>query len=496
MVNKSYSTALVILLGAEEFPNASNFESSQTFANSHSAIKNYFLDSKGFHLGTTDNLLDLFNSGHNATEILDKIEDWLQERLPKSRNGSMTDLIVYYVGHGGIKENSDAYYLAIRSSRNNRLYATSLPIEFLWEVIQKNARSIRKYFILDACFAGRAKNVQGFDIAEDMKKIKQANDSIIKQEESPRWGASFLCATSAKEVAKFKKEYTVFSEALLHILTTEGLQLPFQLSLSDLEKHTKQFIKDKYSKDERGGLPELHSPEQRDGNIAEIRIFTRLHTQDRFAKRILWCLDGKVMVLIEKENNESFYVDECPVSAEQHRMVFEGGQPDTLNDLAEARKKDDGLPKVSVSPDSANEYAKKVGKRLPSPEQWHYLALLDEERYDLSGNYKKPSSTANLGGKLSSIRKYDPQHNEQIWDLVGNTFEILQDKADPKKYYRVSSFHTSPHLELYRTSPTNQPISETESLPIQGIRTTVLVDDLSELHPKNQNAFFIPLAEG
>jgi hypothetical protein len=496
MVNRSCNTALIILLGAEDFSNASNFESSKTFANSYSAIKKYFLNSKAFHLETTDNLLDLFNSSDNATETLNKIEDWLQERLPKSRNGSVTDLIVYYVGHGGIKENSDAYYLAIRSSRNNRLYATSLPIEFLWEVIQKNARSIRKYFILDACFAGRAKNVQGFDIAEDMKKIKQANDNIIKQEESPRWGASFLCATSAKEVAKFKKNYTMFSEALLHILTTEGLQLPFQLSLSDLEKHTKQFIKDKYSKEERGGLPELHSPEQRDGNIAEIPIFPRLHTRDRFAKRILWCLDGKVMVLIEKENNESFYVDECPVSAKQYRMVFEGGQPDRLNDLAEARQKDDGLPKVSVSPNSANEYAKKVSKRLPSPEQWHYLTLLDEERYDLSGNYKKPSSTANLGGKLSSIRKYDPQHNEQIWDLVGNTFEILQDRTDPQKFYRVSSFHTSPHLELYRTSPTRQPISKTESLPIQGFRTTVLVDDLSKLDPENQNAFFIPLAEG
>ncbi|MCA2552640.1 MAG: hypothetical protein IM466_02520, partial [Microcystis sp. M04BS1] len=69
-------------------------------------------------------------------------------------------------------------------------------------------------------------------------------------------------------------------------------------------------------------------------------------------------------------------------------------------------------------------------------------------------------------------------------------------KADPQKFYRVSSFHTSPHLELYRTSPTRQPILKAESLPIQGFRTTVLVNDLSKLDPENQNAFFIPLAEG
>lgn len=540
MVSQPCQTALVILLGATEFPDVPQFLPSETFDNSCNAIAEYFCDPNAFHLATTDQLLNLFDRSDNAIAILQEIQDWLRSTLQRG-NEPITDLIVYYVGHGSVSHNSNEYSLAIRASSQDLLDESSLRIRSLVRAIQASAGRIRKYFIIDACFAGRAGNVQGHNDREARQQIEEVNRDIVNQERLPQdatsqaarsqdiglqeaveihagsasqslpepnrtspertplYGTSFLCATSSQEVAVFGETYTIFSEALLHCLTADGTQLPYLLSLADLNEHTRAFIINRYRKDQRGGLPELHSPDQRDGNIANCSIFPRRSAGDRPAKRILWRLDGKVMVLIETENNESFYIDECPVTREQYEMVSEGRQPEISSNLTSARQKDDGFPKVSVSPQSASEYARRVSKRLPSPEQWRDLIRRDGNRYSPNGRYQRDPSSANLTGRLSRVRQYDPQHVEQIWDLVGNTFEILQgeqEQTGERTFYRVSSFHTSPELEAFPYCPECQSIPATEYLNIQSFRTTIWVRDLSQLDPERRNATFIPLAEG
>ena len=156
-------TSLLILLGASSWPLAAELQGSTAFENAVRNLQSYFLsDPNGFHLPER-NVLNLFNSNDFGPDVLNQISDFLRDRITKKEtNADVRDVLVYYVGHGGVTKDSSTFYLAIRRTKKDFEKATSIAIDDLAERLKKGARFQRRVLILDCCFAARAvKFLQG-----------------------------------------------------------------------------------------------------------------------------------------------------------------------------------------------------------------------------------------------------------------------------------------------------------------------------------------------
>jgi len=154
--------------------------------------------------------------------------------------------------------------------------------------------------------------------------------------------------------------------------------------------------------------------------------------------RIIWPVDGKVMVLIEVDGL-SFYIDECPVTVQQYDTPQRCDEP---LDVHEARRIDDGFPKTNITGLEARAYAQQIGKQLPTFRQWCSIALLDTAY--VNGLYQGDNV-----GQRGHIGKYNQRHTVRsstlaahcmgIWDYFGNTFEIVTVGENNESYVQVSS---------------------------------------------------------
>jgi len=254
----------VILLGAQSFPNSVNYGSSEAFSNSYKKIKAFLTDdSKGLGLNPQTDILDLFDSDSSADAQDVSISAFIRDRKQKK----IEDLIIYYTGHGGYAPENGGYLLTIKSTRDDNPGVSSLTFKTLSITISKYATDLRIYFILDCCFAGEA--------------IYQSTSlEIIKKQvenDFPSKGIAFLCAASKELPAIIVKErnITQFTEGLEKALR-EGSKIINNgyLTLREIEKITFENIKELNKTNPSEIIrPEVHSPDQREGDIAGIRHF-------------------------------------------------------------------------------------------------------------------------------------------------------------------------------------------------------------------------------
>jgi pimeloyl-ACP methyl ester carboxylesterase len=120
-------TTLVILLGASAWPSSPGFQSSQAFGNAAWGFKYYVLDPQGFGLSTA-NLLDLFDAPYSASDQLEMLGSFLEQRTQalKAANQAVRDVVVYFVGHGGFAGSSADFYLLAGVGRYHRPATTYL----------------------------------------------------------------------------------------------------------------------------------------------------------------------------------------------------------------------------------------------------------------------------------------------------------------------------------------------------------------------------------
>ncbi len=221
----------LLLLGASEFPTGS-FDSDRLRREAHEAVKRYFLAESGLSLDTHQCVLDLFDSPKVANEQVSMIEDWVRKLVALST--PCTDLFIHYVGHGEFKGgNSQDYYLAIKTTRN---YWTGLAIEQLADLLRKRASSLRKFLIIDACFAGSAALYMGGPDQAMVRRTKDAawDGANIDQNVSfPKSGTYALCSCSKNVPAQRGSELgTKFTHGLLSALRAGGIQVFTSESLS------------------------------------------------------------------------------------------------------------------------------------------------------------------------------------------------------------------------------------------------------------------------
>jgi hypothetical protein len=176
----------------------------------------------------------------------------------------LSDLIVYYTGHGGFTGPDQAYFLAGRRTKSGSEGASSIRYVDLAASIRRHAAGLRKYLILDCCFAASAARFQS-----------NLNDFVVSrvEDELPPAGTALLCSSAAKfvSIAPEGERYTMFSGALLQCLK-EGIPDHREaLSLEEVGLRTHQIIRTKFPNN--AVRPELHVPDQTKGDPAKVPLF-------------------------------------------------------------------------------------------------------------------------------------------------------------------------------------------------------------------------------
>ncbi len=268
-------TTLVILLGASAWPNSPGFQPSPAFVHAAWGFKYYVLDPQGFGLSTS-NLLDLFDAPFSASDQLERLGSFLEQQTQalKAANQAVRDVVVYFVGHGGFVGSSADFYLLPRRANASSLRASGMAIDALAEVLREKARQMRRYLLLDCCFAAAA--FRSFQGGPDQTAITKTLDAFQVQARSsgfPAKGTVLLCSSDQKSPSLLlpDESCTMFSHALLDVLRNGDLHRPAQLSLRDL----KELAEDRLAAlpEKNAPRPGLHSPDQSEGAVADVPFF-------------------------------------------------------------------------------------------------------------------------------------------------------------------------------------------------------------------------------
>lgn len=256
--NTISSSTLIVILGAWEWPKSSQLTDSVAFKNSAEGLINYFLSPTFFNLPKI-NILNLFNSDESASVILHQVADFISERKLESK---ISNLIIYYVGHGGFSGGSNNYYLAIKSTRQSSAMTSGILVESLASAIKEQTLDLRTFLIIDACFSGAA------------NKYFQSSPSEVvgvKIRELHRKGISLLCSSSSKDPSRLLEGYTMFTAALLKVLEKGSSDDKSFLSFYDVSVLLKDSIYEEHQ--DEAVRPEIHSPLQTQGDISQVEFF-------------------------------------------------------------------------------------------------------------------------------------------------------------------------------------------------------------------------------
>jgi hypothetical protein len=266
-MHSSPESTLVIILGAANFPKLPEHMSKPAFRNSAREFRLYLLDKEGFGLAN-QNLLDLFDCPAGPLEQDEKIVQFLKRRIRELRTARTpaTDLLVYYVGHGGFFPPHDQYFLTLSSTKEGNEAISGYPMHVLAVTLKEHTPLLRHYLILDCCFSAAAnKSFQG-SAPMDVARKKT-------EEELPAKGTALLCAASPWDPAKAPPGHanTMFSGVLLEVLWKGSPELPERLSLAQVGKCTEDLIRVRFAG--MGVRPEVHSPDQQKGDLARFGLF-------------------------------------------------------------------------------------------------------------------------------------------------------------------------------------------------------------------------------
>jgi class 3 adenylate cyclase len=257
---------LAIILGASEFPRA-GLAGGSSFYNSANDFKAYLLNRAGLNLDRND-VLDLFDNQGEPTDLLAQITEFL-ERSRDGVEGSPTQtLLFYYVGHGGFTPNGAEYFLAVHSTRKEFPWASGIRMDDLGRVIRDFARFQRRYFILDSCFSGQAYRL--------LQSAPVELAAIKTQASLPTKGTSVLCSSGPKQpsLAPDNLSHTMFSDALLEVLKNGAPHMGRSLTLREVRNMVELELRRRW--DNELVRPEVHSPDQSEGDISDLPLFPNL----------------------------------------------------------------------------------------------------------------------------------------------------------------------------------------------------------------------------
>jgi hypothetical protein len=199
------------MLGASSFVKAPSFAQGAAFYNSMDRVRSYLTSDNGLGIDRA-NVLELFDDSRPPGSQLEDVADFLSGKQgPGVAPDPPENLFVYYVGHG-LFTTDRRYCLAVRCTNEDSVGISSIRGRDLADIISENAIHLRRFLILDCCFA--ASMYSEFLSAPG----EMATTQLL--EEMPERGTTLLCASSRQDVARAPKnlECTMFSGGLLKAL--------------------------------------------------------------------------------------------------------------------------------------------------------------------------------------------------------------------------------------------------------------------------------------
>jgi putative nucleotidyltransferase with HDIG domain len=257
----NHATA-VIVLGASKFKKTPALDRAG-FRLSMEDFVSYVLD-KGLLSLPNTNLLNLFDSQLPPGDQLEAVCNFLSSRQAAS---GTKDVILYYVGHGGFVGGANQeYFLAIGTTKEGMEGSTAIRSGDLSSALRDHASRPRKYLIIDSCFAASlVAQFQGSSLSDIV--------SAQLLEALPESGTAALCSSGSRQVSlsPADQSHTMFSGALMDVLRHGEPSAQSAFSLDDVGRRVKDLLRERHP----GNWirPEVHCPDMRKGNVAEIPIF-------------------------------------------------------------------------------------------------------------------------------------------------------------------------------------------------------------------------------
>lgn len=263
----------VVFLGASRFAQIREF-SNPSFRNSKLDFEEYLRAPLPCGLGLrADSILDLFDLELSPGQQLRRVGTFL-DGLKAAHPDAIRNVIIYYIGHGyqsgaGGRE----YFLALAETDRDVFDTTGLRVSSLGDVMKQRARSFRFFYILDCCFAGESlRSLMGdAEAAARLLTAPLKVDGVQFTVQVPRRGAAVLCAASPDEAARAPEgeRRTVFSDALVEVLTRGAKDLRYAMTLADVRDLAWEYIREKHRNVPTNQVrPYLGSPDQTEGDIA------------------------------------------------------------------------------------------------------------------------------------------------------------------------------------------------------------------------------------
>lgn len=308
MVAKAPSpqTTLVILLGASEWPQYHDFQSSKAFANAAKGIRDYFLNQQTFGLPDV-NLLDLFDSEKSADDQDKEISQFLNRHVRdmKEAGNPARDVLLYFVGHGGIVGHNSDFYLAIRRMRKENPSISGLQMMALAKTLKEEARFLRRIVILDCCFAAAAySSFQGCpdELAIEKTKVAFQVGNTAAGSPTPTKGTTLLCSSGKKSQAMLLSDgsSTMFTKAFLDALAQGKTSSNARLTMDEVKNATADLL----TEIPDAPLPVLLSPDQSEGDVAKVPFFPTPRVQEErneYIKKLERWILSKGLDLVESQ---------------------------------------------------------------------------------------------------------------------------------------------------------------------------------------------------
>lgn len=272
---------LLILIGSAKFERHPAF-SSPAFGISSRAVLKWFTGEGSGRMVGQDDVLSLFGSKLPWSEQEVLLTEWLADR--QATTPAPTDVIIYYVGHGGFHQGTKNYYLAIRASRANNPYFTSLIMESFWLTLRDAARRIRRHVIIDSCFAASAvRTLQSplNDVVGAKLRMLQETDA---GEGMPSRGTTVLCSSAEDETSSSDGTggCTQFTDCLLRALKAGSPGAGQRLSMAELRELIKDVVQERYIGE--AVIPQIHEGKQRGRALQLAPIFPNVAWERRKAE--------------------------------------------------------------------------------------------------------------------------------------------------------------------------------------------------------------------
>lgn len=259
-------SSLCIILGADSWPFFEGLNGGSPFTNSAALAYRFFVSKYGFGLAT-ENVLNLFNSELSAADQGVKIEEFIKERSDELGNSGdrLSDLCVYYVGHGDFYGPTSDLLMLVRNTRPKH-DQTGIQCRALARILKSSAPFSRQFIVLDCCWSGTA--IQNW---QSTSPIDHAAKKVT--EEFPKRGTVLLCSSSkdSPSMAPEESAFTLFSKALFDTLLLGDAGYAEKISARQLRELAYRRMEEEWP--EIAVRPVAHGIETGSGDLSDLPVF-------------------------------------------------------------------------------------------------------------------------------------------------------------------------------------------------------------------------------